>query len=499
MINIQFTQEEIQDLVDRAIIQAEGYVNSQRWADAEALLRQTLRVHPEYQPALRLLSQILMSHQKGAEAIEFYEKTLVLDPNNYEALNNVALCYASEGDIKKAIDYLVKCSILYPDNPACYWNLAIHYKEDGDFESCFTIYEKGIEFFPEHAELRYNYAIALAEKQRHEEAIFHYKKAIEIKPDFASAHHNLSLLNLALNNYKEGWQGYDWRFEYATGFKLFKARFAGKEWQGEDGEGKTILVYNEQGAGDTIQFARFLPKLKEKGFKVILEVLPELTELLASCKGVDQIVAQRFRKTPAYDYHVSIGTLPKLLDVQHDKSLWNGPYLHPTGEVDKAFENYKDNFKIGICWAGNPVHKQDALRSTYLKYFKPLNDMHNTKLFSLQKDSRPRFWSGKGVVDLTDGCEDMGVVDMGDLLVNFNYTAAIMKNMNAIVTVDTAIAHVAGAMGQKCYLLLPYSPDWRWGLHGKKSFWYPSLTLVRQLKPGDYESRLKNIAYEIRQ
>jgi tetratricopeptide (TPR) repeat protein len=497
MINMQITPEEIAELVERAVTTAEDYIKNQKYADAEALLKQTLRVNPECKEALRMLSILLVNGQKGKEAIDYYEKLLLLDPNDFEALNNVALCYASVDDRDKAIERLTKAVILYPDNPAAYTNLAIQLKNQSRFDEAFDMYRLGIEHLPNIPELHYNYGIALAEDFIFEDAIVQYKKAIELKPDFASAHWNLGLIQLLLGNYKEGWEEYEWRFEYAPVFKKFKQRFLGTEWTGQASNNKTILVYNEQGAGDAIHFARYLPALKEKGFKVILEVSSELVDLMSKCKGVDQVVPQRTRKMPTYDYYVSIGSLPRLLGI--DKPIWDGPYLEPTGQIDsEAFESYGKAFKIGICWAGNPVHKYDNHRSCFLKHFKPLNNLPNTKLFSLQKDARPRFWAGQGVVDLTEGCEDMGIVDMGDLLINFNYTAAIMRSMDAIVTVDTAIAHIAGAMGLKCYLLLPYMPDWRWGLANKTTEWYPTVQLVRQSKLGDYESRLKKIAYDIR-
>jgi hypothetical protein len=497
MTTLQFSQEEILELVNRAVSTAEGYIKNQKYADAEALLKQTLRVHPECQPALRMLSLLLVNNQRGGEATQHYEKLLQLDSSDFESLNNAALCYISTGEVEKGVEYLKKALELHPDNPAAYTNLAIQHKNRGEHDQSFAIYDQGISRMPNQPELRYNYAIGLAEDFRFEQAVYEYKKAIELKPDFASAHFNLSLLYMLMGQYEEGWKEYEWRFEFAPVFKKFRQRFLGNEWTGQTGTNKTILIYNEQGAGDTIQFARYLPKLKEMGFKVVLEVLPELVDLMSQCKGVDQVIQQRSKKMPSYDYHISIGSLPRVLSI--NEPTWDGPYLCPTGAIEsKIFDNYSKFFKIGICWAGNPVHRYDHQRSCFLKHFKPLNSLQNTKLFSLQKDARPRFWAANGVVDLTEGCEDMGVVDMGDMLINFNYTAAVMRSMDYIVTVDTAIAHIAGAMGLKCKLLLPHMPDWRWGLNGKTTNWYPSVELVRQIKPGDYESRLKKIAYDIR-
>ncbi len=498
MINL-FTEEYVKDLVVQAVAKAESFLKDGKYADAEVILKQTLKVDPSCKEAIRLICQIYLSQQKGKEAIPYYEKLLETYPDDYEALNNVALCYSSVGEIDKSIEKLLKCEQLYPNVASCYWNLAVQYKEKGEHSKSFLTYERGIEFLPTDPLIRYNYAIGLAERFLFDEALIQYKKAIQFEPNFSSARFNLGLLNLQLGNYEEGWAGYEWRFQHVPVFQQFKERFADKpEWKGEfleNGEEKTILVYNEQGAGDAIQFVRYLPKIKELGFRVILEVAHELVDLLAQCEGVDQIIPLRPKKMPEYDYHVSICSLPHVLNIS--KPMWDGVYVKPTGSIN--LESYKDCKRVGICWAGNPVHRQDKERSCYLKDFKHINDIYDVKLFSLQKDLRSRFWAGQGVVDLTEDCKDMGVVDMSDMLIDFNYTAAIMKCMDFIVTVDSAVAHLAGAMGLPCYLILSHLSEFRWGVNGDNTPWYPSVKLVRQLEPGDYNSRLRQIAYEIKQ
>jgi Tfp pilus assembly protein PilF len=496
MINITFTEEEIKDIVNQAISASQERISDNRTLEAELILKQTLRVDPECEQALRMLTELLMSQQKGSEAIPYYEKILEKNTTDQVALNNIALCYASTGQMDKSIHTFEKYVKLYPNEPSSHSNLALQFKNVGEINRADIAYQTGIATLPESHDIRFNYGVFLVEQFRFHEAIEQYKKAISLKPDFDLAHFNLSLVNLLLGNYQEGWEGYEWRFGNQV-FKKFKDRFSSRpEWQGEDGNNKTILVYNEQGAGDAIQFARYLPELKKRGFKVILEVIYDLVDLMAQCEGVDQVVPQRSKDIPEYDFHVSIGSLPLKLRIY--EPFYHRSYIKPSGALGNQFESYSKYTNIGICWAGNPIHRHDNHRSCELKHFKHLNNVVGVKLFSLQKDSRPRFWAGQGVVDLTKDCDDMGVVDMSDLLVNFNYTAAIMQCMKYIVTVDTAVAHIAGAMHLPCYLLLPNLPDWRWGLAGNQSKWYDSVVLCRQTKPGDYESRLKNIAYEVK-
>lgn len=496
MLNLTITEDEIKELLERAITTSEDFIKNQKLSDAEALLKQALKVDPEFEPALRLLTELLLSQQKGGEAIPFYEKLLDLKPTDQVALNNIALCYAANGQTEKSLEIFSKCVELFPNEPTAHSNLALQYKNMGREAEALIAYRKGIDALPYNAEIRFNFGVFLAERQLFDAAIEQYKTAIDIKPDFFLAHFNLSLVNLLLGNFEEGWKEYEWRFGHQV-FKKFKSRFNGPEWQGESGSGKTIMVYNEQGAGDVIQFARYLPELKKRGFKVILEVIYDLVDLLSQCEGVDQVIPQRAKHMPAYDYHVSIASLPLKLGLY--EPFFNESYVCPTGLVDeKVFKSYEQFTKIGICWAGNPVHRHDHHRSCELKHFKQLDTIPNAKLFSLQKDSRPRYWAARGVVDLTEGCENMGVVNMSDLLINFNYTAAIMKCMSYIVTVDTAVAHLAGAMNLPCYMLLPEMPDWRWGISGQTTKWYDSIKLIRQKEVGSYGEGIRQIAEHIK-
>lgn len=494
MLNSTITEDEINQLLESSITASEDFIKRQKLSDAEALLKQALKVNPKFEPALRLLTDLLLNQQKGEEAIQFYEKLLELKPTDQVALNNIALCYTANGQKEKALDIFERCSKLFPNEPTSHSNLALQYKNMGRDEEALKAYETGISVLPNNAEIRFNFGVFLAERSLFDKAIEQYKKAIFIKPDFYLAHFNLSLVNLLIGNFKEGWQEYEWRFGHQV-FKKFKNRFTGPEWNGEDGTNKTILIYNEQGAGDAIQFARYLPELKKRGFKVILEVIYDLVDLLSQCKGVDQVIPQRMKNMPSYDYHVSIASLPLKLELY--EPFFNGRYIQPTGSVeDKVFRDYEKFNKIGICWAGNPVHRHDHKRSCELKHFRQLNSIPNVKMFSLQKDCRPRFWNERGIVDLTEGCENMGVVNMGDLLINFNYTAAIMECMNHIVTVDTAVAHLAGAMNLPCYMLLPEMPDWRWGMEEYTTKWYNSIKLVRQ-KNNNYCDCLEQITNKI--
>jgi hypothetical protein len=198
-------------------------------------------------------------------------------------------------------------------------------------------------------------------------------------------------------------------------------------------------------------------------------------------KEIDSLVEFQSKSIPNYDYHISFGSLPKIFNTNKDNIPLNLPYLKPTGSIDKNnFNVYNGYYKIGICWAGSPQHPNDKDRSCYLKYFDCFSKRKNVKLFSLQKELSKRIYVGKGLVDLTEGADNLSLVDMSDLMKDFNYTAAIIEALDLVITVDTSIAHLCGAMNKDCYVLIHENPDWRWGDFCEKSVWYPSLKLFRK-------------------
>jgi Tfp pilus assembly protein PilF len=431
---------------------------------------------------MELLGLTLIKRTKPEEAIPVYKSLLENEPNNYEGINNLAFCYSNLGKREDARLLLKKGICLYPDKSSLYWNLAIQYKEEGNFDEANNIYIDGIKALPDCPELHYNYGICLMEQGRYTSAIDCYDKAIQLDPNHANAHWNKALVLLLMGNYVTGFEEYEWRFKAIPAMEQIRNRFKNKpEWNGESNV--TILLYSEQGLGDALQFLRYVPLLKSMGCKVIVEAIASLVDLVSTIEGIDQIVQWRSKEIPEYDYHLSLGSLPRVFGTNLLNIPINIPYVKSTGEIDPSnFKDYKNKLKVGICWAGSPYHSMDHIRSCNLREFKSIGDLSNIKLFSLQKETGKRFHKGFGVVDLTDGADDMTVVDMSDLMQDFNYTAAIIEKMDLIITVDTVVAHLAGAMGKKCWVLLPSNPDWRWGSEKETSPWYPSIRLFRQNK-----------------
>jgi hypothetical protein len=241
------------------------------------------------------------------------------------------------------------------------------------------------------------------------------------------------------------------------------------------------------------------------GATVVVEEHAELIDLLKTMEGIDQIVTLGKDQLPPFDYHQSLVSLPYTLKMYDPKDFPNIPYLQtnymnlPELSIldDSNWGCYDGLTRIGIVWGGNPIHRNDHIRSTYLKYFKTIQEIPGVKLFSLQKDTRERYWPGIGIKDLAEDCDGMSIVDLKDFMLDYNCTAALIDRMDLIITVDTATAHLAGAMGKPVYLLVAWHNDWRWLLDKKTTEWYPTMKIFRQNKPDNWESVFQAVKEEL--
>jgi Flp pilus assembly protein TadD len=494
-----FTQDFVDDLVAQSVAKGKEYIEGEQLFNAETLLKQARRVAPENAKVLELLGLVLIKQTKYTDAIEVYDRVLELDDKNLDAINNLALAHSKLGARDKAKDLLRRGIDLNPIKDSYWYHLAIQYKDDGDFERCFTIYDEALTLIHDSSELYYHYGVAKAESGDYRRAIELYTQALALDPMHAPSHWNRSLTNLLLGNYKEGFVENEWRFKQFANMTKAKLRFHGKtEWNAVPGNG-SVLFYNEQGIGDLLQMLRYMPMVKALGYTTVVEVPTLLFDLVSQSEGVDRVVVYRSVKTPEFDYVASINSLPRLFETTLDAIPKTVPYLKPTGEMDpKEFKDYKGKKKVGICWAGSPYHATDHLRSCYLREFSDIGEVKDVKLFSLQKETGKRFHVGCGVVDLTDGADDMTVVDMSDLMHDFNHTAAIIEQLDLVITVDTAVAHLGGGLGKECWVVLPALPDWRWGSEGDVAPWYPSIRLFRQKHGEQWRDVFARVAQELK-
>jgi len=314
-------------------------------------------------------------------------------------------------------------------------------------------------------------------------ANFCFDDAIKADAAHADAHWNRGLAQLLSGDLATGFADYEWRWRLPE----FRRRHSGlAAWTGEDLAGRTILIHSEQGFGDTIQFIRYAALLAERGATVILETHPPLVRLMRSAPGVDLVVA-RGAALPQVDFEAPILSLPHLFATTLDTIPAQIPYLYPPREAPAGLGNFdiETNTKIGIVWAGRPSHKNDSNRSCPLSQFQPLGQIATVRLFSLQ------------VSDAGSDMTDSIITDLAPVLEDFAATAAAIAGLDLIISVDTAVAHLAGALGKECWLLLPFAPDWRWLLNRNDSPWYPSLRLFRQDRPSDWTGVLARVADDL--
>lgn len=430
-----------------------------------------------------------------------YNKAIALKLNYAEAWLNLGTVLQKQGKFNEAELSYKHVVALDPDNYKAFYNLGNACRNQGKIIEAAGNYQSAIKVKPNFVEAYTNLGHVLKEQGKLNDALEMYNKAISLKPDFASARWNRALTLLLTGNFEQGWKDYDYRFLVKElGFRVL----SGTSWDGSNLNGKTILVHAEQGVGDTFQFIRFLPMVKKQGGHVIFECTRNLSPLLKNCKGFDEITERGTDNNPvvSYDVHIPLLSLPKLFGIPPAPIPNAVPYIKADPELVRKWgiritslvsdcRSANDfPFRIGIVWAGNPTHGNDKNRSCLLADFEPLKEIHDAVLISLQK--------GDASSQLDKPPEGMSIINLDNEINSFSDTAAIIVNLDLVLTVDTAVAHLAGAIGKEVWTLLPYLPDWRWSLSRTDSPWYHGMKLYRQRKPGDWASVIKYVADDLK-
>ncbi len=417
--------------------------------------------------------------------LDDYSKGINLD----KVFNRLGILYAELNNFNKAIDFFNKALIFNPNDINALINLGIVYGKQKQFSLAIFILTKAYELNNKNYAVCYNLAYAYQESGLIDKAIEFYTKAIENNPQHYNSYFNRSLLYLLKKEYNIGFEEY---FNYGYLSKDLKQRaLYGKVWDGESIAGKTILIYSDQGFGDAINFVRYLPYLKNSGANIILEVQQPLYSLFKNTKFYDSIIVYPNGDLVKSDYYASFVLLAKYFLPKNEKIDF--PYLMPNNNtVDKVKNliNNNNKLKIGFVWKGNPFPEINIKRHIELNKFYKLFQIENTVWYSLYPEKNDEIIETKtkfnNVLDITENIKD------------FNDTAGIIANLDIVVTIDSAVAHLAGAMDKKTCLLLNYVPDWRWGLLGESTDLYPSLKIFRQKEPGNWDMVIDEIYYYIK-
>lgn len=379
-------------------------------------------------------------------------------------------------------------------------NMAAMLLASNEYSRALEVIEYTVKSFPGNSDVYYNYGLILKALGRLEDAVEAIDKAIALNTNerlMGPAHCMVGGICAALGQFSRSFTESWYRFTYGH-LKGLAEHYGKPIWDATDLTGKTILVINEQGKGDLIQFSRYARLLKDRAHaRVVLEVPNDMVYLFESLEGIDKVVTKLDRGE--FDCIVPAMSLPYFFD----ENLENIPLQDRYLKSNKGFFSWSTDSKkkkIGICWAGSNVHNNDHNRSCLLKYFKPLFDLAgrggNISLFGLQAGPNARVWPG-GDTDLLEGTEflsedGLDYTDLVNHLTDFNNTAVIIENLDLVISVDTSVAHLAGALDIPCYLLIPHAFEWRW-----QKKWYPKMKSFRQEKQGDWENLLIQVAKEI--
>ena len=452
--------------------------------DAEALdcLGKALALRPGDLEALLYRGNALSAVERTEEAIPCFDAVLARNPARDDALLNRGTAFAKLGRHMQALADFDAVLALEPNHAEALYNRGTALLDLGRCSEALDTFDRMLAHAPKHAKAWNNRGRALQTLNRHDQAVASFEKAIGIDKDYADAHSNQALSLLTLGDLPHGFAEYEWRWK-RSGMSDTRRNYRGRLWLGEFPLGhRTILLAAEQGLGDTMQFVRYVPLLARTGATVVLEVQPELKSLLASVDGVASCHA-RGEALPAYDVYCPLGSLPLALKTEQSTIPAEIPYLHADDAHVAKWRPMVEALpgkRIALAWCGHARHPNDRNRSIDLKVIEPLFALEGISFISVQRELR------EGDAALL--AQHNNVTHAGDKLADMADTAAIAALVDLSIAVDTSVVHLAGAMGREVWVLLPFSPDWRWTLTSERTPWYPQARLLRQPTPGDWQS-----------
>lgn len=470
-----------------------------RLAEAKAVYEQILAKDPNHSDSLHLSGMVAYASGDIPGALTLIGKAVKLQPKADIYLSNYGNVLRAAGRFDEAIDHYRRAIAANPKNPNPHSNMGNAYSDLGNLEQALVHYEKSLLLKPDFYESLFNMALTLRALCRFDEAIACLKKAIAYYPNNPEAHYTLAQLLLLHGDLAEGWQEYDWRWvldEYRW-LKDIHGEFHQPRWQGESLVGKTLLVYAEQGMGDSLQFCRYLPKIVAQGAQVVFAVHPRLMQVIGPMAGVRMVPLDGV-PLPPFDFHSPLLSLPRVMGTLRIEDIpGDTPYLKTEPErVARWCTKLAaiPGFKIGIAWQGNPNAKIDKGRSPPLAAFAALAAIPGVTLVSLQQrdglDQLERLPPTIKIHTLGPGVdEEAAFVD----------TAAIMECLDLLILSDSAIVHLAGALRRPVWVPLKLVPDWRFLLDREDSPWYPEMKLFRQTQDGDWDAVFGRMADALRQ
>jgi tetratricopeptide (TPR) repeat protein len=460
--------------------------------DAEAAMRwagRAISADPGAAAPHYTLGRTHQAEGRLAEAEASYRKSLALAANQAKAHNNLGSVLQMQGRLAEAMTSFRRALEIDPSLPQAKQNLAAITRDRDALEEAAAGYRRAAAANPADALLWNDLGNVYRELGRHRDALASFAEAIARQPSLAEAHFSMSQVLLLCGEYPPGWNAYEWRWK-VKGLNLAMPEFRQPLWNGDALAGATLLLHAEQGLGDTLQFVRYAHLAAGCCGNVLLQCQPQIAGILRSVRGLARVLP-RGEPLPPFDAHLPLMSLPRIFRTTLESIPWDGAYIHAEPRRVDAWRSLLAplaRLHVGLVWAGRPEYWDDRKRSISLAMLAPLAQP-GVALYSLQ-------W-GEAASQAAAPPSGMRITDFGDRIRDFSETAALLACLDVVITVDTAMSHLAGAMGVPTWLLLPQAPEWRWLLERQDSPWYPTMRLFRQDIDGDWSGVMRRLAAAI--
>jgi tetratricopeptide (TPR) repeat protein len=431
--------------------------------------------------------QSLVVLGRYSEAIASFDRALGISPDSVSVLNNKAIALRKANRQPEALDCLRLAREIEPRSPLVNYNLGNVLGDVGRYHDAIESFDRVLAVEPDNVEALNSRGLALRSLNRDDQALMAFITAQSFQANFAEAHFNEALIHLRQGDLLRGFAKYEWRWSVRQAAAR-APRLPGLIWGGQSVRSKTVLLYSEQGFGDTLQFVRYAPLVAERGASVVLAVQAPLVRLLSGMEGVASVVSREDR-TPDYDFHCPLLSLPAAFKTEVPSIPARVPYIAAPEERRDAWRDRlapARGLRVAVAWSGSRTHAGDRHRSLPLPRLLPLLSTSGVQFVSIQRDVRSE--------DAACLAETTNLIHVGEQLEDFCDTAAVLSSSDLVITADTSVAHLAGAMGRPVWIMLPFSPDFRWMHASSASPWYPTARLFRQAAVGDWNGVLDEVA-----
>ena len=470
-----------------------------RLDDAISCYQRAVSLAPVFAEAYNNMGLVFQEKGDLEASIHCFQKALESNPKLFHAYFNMGVSFKDREDVNDAVFCFQKALLLRPKLSSAYNRLGTIFREQWKLDKALFCFKKELEIDPKNAQAYNNLGSTFYDTGAVSEAVRCFQNSLRLRPDHVETHWNLSLAHLALGNYAEGWCGYEYRFKRNSHRPSFPEQLGIPRWDGTSFVGKRLLVLEEQGLGDNLQFVRYLPMVKARGGTVLLKTDKRLLNLFRGIEGLDEIEAWPSDTMPSvdFDFYIPMMSLPWIFGTTLATIPARVPYIRPDQQkVDAWRERINGKgMKVGLVWACSPTSPTELIssrgRSCHLMHFLPLSRIPGISLYGLQK--------GEAAGQVRELCSHHDhIINLGEAFEDFSDTAAAIANLDLMISIDTSVAHLSGAMGKPTWLLLQSVSDFRWLRQREDSPWYPTMRLFRQERPGHWAGVIGRVCSEVR-